>query len=444
MKVRNSVLAPTIFLGAVTVASPAAAVPSYSRQTGEPCTSCHVGAYGPALTPHGRDFKLGGYSDGKATVPLSGSALFTFTHTAKAQSEDASPHDGRNNNVAVQEVVGFIAGKIAPHFGTFIGVAYSEPDRHAMLDHFDVRYAEPLKLGGKDAILGFDVNNNPGSQDPFNTLPVWRFPHEEAELVPERIGEPLLAGGLEGQVAGFSTYFWFDNSIYAEVAGYTSLSRGMLDTIGVDDEAGKIAGVAPYARLAYQKDWGKQVAAIGLVGMTASLHPDREPGPTNKFADWGLDATYQYLGNRKNIVTANLSYLHERQTRNFDFAQRATALRHHTLNSINADVGWSHLNTYGLTVAAFGSWGTRDRDLFAPEEDGGSRTGKPDTAGYILQADWTPFGKESSWHAPYANLRLGLQYTIYTKFNGAAHDYDGFGRNASDNDTLLAFAEVSF
>jgi hypothetical protein len=92
----------------------------------------------------------------------------------------------------------------------------------------------------------------------------------------------------------------------------------------------------------------------------------------------------------------------------------------------------------------FRSRGTRDPDLFTPEEDGGSRTGKPDTAGYIVQADWTPFGKESSWGAPYANLRLGVQYTIYTKFNGAAHDYDGFGRDASDNDTLLAFAAVAF
>src|SRR3982750_2563683 len=104
------------FAAAFWVGSPAFAVPSYSRQTGEPCTSCHVGACGPALTPHGRAFKLGGYSDGKTVVPLSATALFSFTHTAKAQPE-APEHFSRNNNAALQEVVGFIAGKITKHSG---------------------------------------------------------------------------------------------------------------------------------------------------------------------------------------------------------------------------------------------------------------------------------------------------------------------------------------
>jgi hypothetical protein len=37
------------------------------------------------------------------------------------------------------------------------------------------------------------------------------------------------------------------------------------------------------------------------------------------------------------------------------------------------------------------------------------------------------------------NLRAGLQYTLYTKFDGAASNYDGFGRSASDNNTLRLF-----
>jgi len=444
MVVRTDGVKVFTLLGALGLASPVSAVPSYSRQTGEPCTSCHVGAYGPQLTPHGRAFKLGGYSDGKTVVPLSGTALMTFTHTAKDQSEPASEHDGRNDNVALQEFLGLIAGRVAPRVGTFIGVAYEGPERKAKLDHFDVRYALPLKIGAKDAILGFDVNNNPGSQDAFNTLPAWAFPHEAPELVPERLGMPLLAEGLEGQVAGLSTYLWFDDSLYAEVAGYRSLSHDLLETIGVEDEAGRIAGVAPYVRLAYQKDWGTRVAAIGLVGMQTRLHPERVPGPTNKYFDWGLDATYQELGDRKNILTAQLSYLHERQKPDFDFAEGGTTLHRRSLSSLNANVGWSHKNSYGLTLGLFRSWGTRDPNLFVPEEDGGSRTGKPDTAGYILQADWTPFGKEGSWHAPYANIRVGLQYTGYFKFNGASHDYDGFGRDASDNNALFAFVATAF
>jgi hypothetical protein len=40
----------------------AQAVPNYAQQTGQPCTACHIGAYGPQLTAFGRAFKIGGYT----------------------------------------------------------------------------------------------------------------------------------------------------------------------------------------------------------------------------------------------------------------------------------------------------------------------------------------------------------------------------------------------
>ena len=40
---------------------------------------------------------------------------------------------------------------------------------------------------------------------------------------------------------------------------------------------------------------------------------------------------------------------------------------------------------------------------------------------------------------PYFNARVGLQYIWYNKFNGASSNYDGFGRNAKDNNTLFAY-----
>jgi hypothetical protein len=69
--------------------------------------------------------------------------------------------------------------------------------------------------------------------------------------------------------------------------------------------------------------------------------------------------------------------------------------------------------------------------------------GRLHTDSYMLQADWTPFGKNDSWGAPFANLRLGAQYTMFTKYNGATTNYDGNGRNASDNNTLYLFAWMS-
>ena len=39
---------------------------------------------------------------------------------------------------------------------------------------------------------------------------------------------------------------------------------------------------------------------------------------------------------------------------------------------------------------------------------------------------------------------LAIQYIVYTKFNGASSNYDGTGRNASDNNTLYIFAWLAF
>jgi hypothetical protein len=48
-----------VTLGAL---SPAAALPSFARQTGQPCGTCHTDF--PGLTPYGRKFKLLGYTTG--------------------------------------------------------------------------------------------------------------------------------------------------------------------------------------------------------------------------------------------------------------------------------------------------------------------------------------------------------------------------------------------
>ena len=42
------------------------------------------------------------------------------------------------------------------------------------------------------------------------------------------------------------------------------------------------------------------------------------------------------------------------------------------------------------------------------------------------------------------NLQLGAQYTAYTRFNGAANNYDGSGRNASANNTVYLDAKFLF
>jgi hypothetical protein len=42
------------------------------------------------------------------------------------------------------------------------------------------------------------------------------------------------------------------------------------------------------------------------------------------------------------------------------------------------------------------------------------------------------------------NLRLGIQYTGYTRFDGGSSNYDGTSRSAHDNNTLFLFYWLAF
>lgn len=437
-------------------AIPAHALPSFAQQTGQPCVTCHIGSFGPQLTPFGRAFKLQGYalpgasqsedksqgsdkSQSPSSVPVAAMLVTSFTQTKTDQPDNAGAHDGRNDNFSMQEASLFLAGHLSDHIGTFVQATYSDIDRLTTLDNVDVRYARTLTLAGKPATVGVSLNNNPTVQDAWNTLPAWRFPYMASELVPGQVAAPLLDGGLEHQVLGLSGYAYFNSSLYAELGGYRSLSHGFLDSLNVEDTAGRIQGLAPYWRLVYTQDLATQSWSAGVFGLNAKLEPGRIPGPTDNYQDVGIDASYQFLGTGKHVFSANGAYIHEHRTLNASFAAGATALRAGSLDSMWLNASYYYDSHFGLTVGGFDLHGSRDEQLFAPGPAFGSRTGKPDSRGTILQVDWTPFGQSDSWAAPFANMRLGLQYTWYDKFNGAARDYDGFGRNAHDNDTLFAF-----
>lgn len=65
---------------------------------------------------------------------------------------------------------------------------------------------------------------------------------------------------------------------------------------------------------------------------------------------------------------------------------------------------------------------------------GGNLSGDPATRGWTLEAFWTPI----------QYLRLGALYTAYSKFNGASNNYNGFGRNASDNNSIFVYAWFAY
>ena len=151
------------------LSTPAQAVPAFARQTGQACIACHVGGFGPQLTPFGRAFKLDGYtlSDGKSHIPLSAMLVSSFTHTTEDQTPFYNGMHGNDNFVALQQTSIFLAGRLTDHIGMLGQATYAQTAEPANLawDNTDIRYAHNYTLGSTSGIFGVSVNNNPTVSD---------------------------------------------------------------------------------------------------------------------------------------------------------------------------------------------------------------------------------------------------------------------------------------
>jgi hypothetical protein len=305
-----------LFGTALLVHRPAKAVPAFAQQTGRNCAACHVGGFGPQLTPFGREFKLGGYTLRlQKSIPLSVMAVASYVHTRRAQEEPPTEDAKRNNNLSFDEASLFLAGGIGSHVGGFAQVTYSGPDEAVAWDNLDLRAVGTGKLAGKDLVYGVSINNNPGIQDPWNTLPAWGYPYTDSDYAPGPDVAPLISGGLGQAALGLSAYGWVDSKFYLEAGGYGTPSRGTLKFLGADpNDPGKIHGMAPYGRAAFQTQLGGGTFEVGAFAFKAALFPsrDRSAGTTDRYTDLGLDTSWiKPVGS--GTVTVNARYTHEKQ-----------------------------------------------------------------------------------------------------------------------------------
>lgn len=427
-----------LFLGIAT-ADKAHAVPAFTDQTGQACSACHVGGFGPHLTPFGREFKLGGYTllDTAKTAPISAMAVFSYLNTAKDQDAPPAPHYATNDNFTLDQASIFLAGGIGQHFGGFFQTTYDGVGRALAWDNLDLRGVAETEIAGKMARIGVSLNNSPGVQDVWNTLPAWGFPFTDSALAPAPEAAPILADALAQNVLGLSGYVWWDSRLYAEAGLYHSLGTGYLRAFGVDPaDTSRIDGVAPYLRLAYARDYGDWNFEAGGYALLADLYPGRDAstGHTDGYRDVGIDGSLDFHDGENNY-TLDASYTHERQTLNASQALGDAANLHNDLNDLRANVSYHWRNMLGATVGAFTTSGSQDAGLYAA-----NRTMKPNSSGFIFQVDATPWGTESQRF----QVRVGAQYTAYTRFEGATDNYDGFGRNALDNNAFRLFVWVAY
>jgi hypothetical protein len=427
---------------AVLSSTPAHALPSFARQTGMPCSQCHTVAYGPALTAYGRQFKLNGYVWGDAKQVIPPLALMVqggFTHTSKDQIDQPAPHFAVNDNLSVDQVSAFYGGRITSQVGAFVQVTYSGEERHYHWDNLDVRYARSATIGNTGLVLGISVNNNPTVQDLWNSTPAWGFPYITSALAPTPSAAPVLAGGLAQRVLGATAYAMVDDHLYLEAGAYRGLSDRWLSRAGIGADANPhLDGLSPYWRATWQMDFTEHYFSTGVFGMNTKSHPDPSAPETDRFNDVGFDATYQYTNN-PHAVTANFTVIHEKQSLDASFAAGSSASNADHLNAVNLNVSYAYQQTWVATLGLFNTSGNTDMGIYTPGPVSGSLKGSPDSRGYVALLEYVPFGKLGSFAAPWLNLRVGVQYTAYQRFNGGGANYDGFGRSASDNNTLFGF-----
>jgi hypothetical protein len=455
----------------VTVSGSASAVPSFARQTGQECPACHVSW--PELTPYGRYFKLTGYTIGKTAItseglqylPMAVMAQASVTNTRNNKTTDPDTGDTttitqRNNSPVFSGGSLFLAGKVNDYFGGFAQWTYDNLATvtngtlggHSNIDNVDLRGAYKYSAAGAgepDWVFGVTVNNNPTVQDPWNSTPAWGYPYTTPPLANTPAAATIIDGGLAQQVTGVGAYAWWQKTIYAEFSSYrTANALGNLFRAGLpyDSPGGvlRINNFNPYWRLAYTRDWGPNSVMVGTYGMVANVYPDNldTSTPTDRYQDVALDAQYQYISD-EHTFTAQTTYIREKQKYGASYAiVQSTGTGYgagptpqnptDTLRTFKLKGSYYYQRKYGGTLALFQTTGSADAGLYGTDAGGNALT--PDSSGYIIELDYLPI----------QNVRLVLQYTGYTKFNGARSNYDGSGRNAGDNNTLFANAWVAF
>jgi hypothetical protein len=423
----------------------ASALPAFADQTGQRCSACHIGGLGPQLTPFGREFKLGGYTLRKGpgfTMPLAAMVVSSYVQTQKDQDSPPAPHYGSNDNFTLDQASIFVAGGAGEHFGGFSQFTYNGVGRSFAWDQLDLRATTHETFAGISALFGISLNNAPGVQDVWNTLPSWGFPYTSSTLAPAPATSSVISGALAQRVLGSSMYALWDSHFYTEAGVYWAPGRTFLSALGVDltDGGAVVKGGAPYLRAAYQQDFGDQNIELGAFGLFAKLYPGGDTsGGADRFSDLGVDASWQFMGTGENVYTLNARYVHEQQDLGTSFDLGNSANHHDTLQELHVDASYYWHKMIGATVSPFNTWGSRDAILY-----GNNRTLSPNSMGVIFQVDYTPWGTDISPLGPRFNVRIGTQYTVYTRFNGAGTNYDGLGHNASDNNTFRLFTWFEF
>ncbi len=491
-----AVASVAVLAGFLTIgfAPPAQALPSFARQTGQPCGTCHTDF--PALTPYGRRFKLLGYttgggpykttpfssragSDARAEFnklrgyandvapppavaekgwvpPIAMMAVVGFTHTQGPTVAPPTDPYNANDNVVLSPFSVFWGGAITDNIGAFAQVTYSAPDPLSALtgtpadqfnhtwawDNTDVRFARTASIGPLDLVYGISANNNPTVQDLWNTTPAWTFPFATSNLAATPGASTVIEGTFAARVAGVGAYAMINDMLYMELSAYKTLGFSEQNSLGMNPFGGPgLTDVSPYWRVALEPHWGPHTFMLGTYGMITNVHPwidsSFATGTTgtlaqsDKFTDIGVDSQYQYQGSNY-WLTLRANYIREFQRLDASFfAVQASANPTNELNSLRLTGSFAYGGDNRIVLTGQYFNVWGTPDALVYAANASGIS--PNSDGWMAELAYIPFGTGKSPGWPWFNARIALQYIYYNKF-------DGTTIGAHDNNTLFLHA----
>ncbi len=449
MKLRSfyQILTAFVLTGVLLIPMTAQAVPSFARQTGMDCAVCHT--VFPQLTPFGRMFKLSGYTmaSGAFTnenaqsgrlqedvmAPLSAMLQLDYTSMKKDDAVPGGANNMTKDTVQIpQQFSIFYAGRISNYLGAFAQATLDSTNTFAM-DNTDIRFAKTSSTsGGTSVTYGLSLNNSPMVEDILNSTPVWGFPFSAADYAHSpAYGTQLGTGAFAQTTGGLVAYAMINNTWYLSGGIYHDTQATTRINTGSKIEG--LKGWAPYARFAFQKDYGTSNFDVGAYTINGKLSDDvADPmAPTTKFNDIGVDGQYQYI-NGVHTATVRANYISEKLTDpNLVFSAVTTGTLKIRDANLNGEYYYDRM--YGAGLGYFTTKGDSDTGLYGATNP----SGNPDSAGWLANLNYLPW----------LNTKFTLQYTYYSKFDGGStytSETTGVTRSAKDNNTLYLAAWFMF
>ena len=456
--------------------SSAKALPTFSRQTEQPCAACHLNV--GELTPEGRKFKLMGYTAGKTVLPLSITATASDTRI-KSTSSSIAPDIflAKNDQPILEEANLYAAGKFWGSAGGYVKLTESfantnpiygssgvqtgtKVGQDTFLDSSEVRMTNESRLAQHNVAWGFSLNNSPSVQDLWSTSTVYGFPYRSSTLQSAwGIGHfgptTLLDGGLASQVLGLSAYAMIDENIYLEIADYVRSQPGWATLSVAGPNVNTIrTGNNPYWRLVWNKTSGENSFMFGTFGM--KTHLARDPlvvgSASGAYSDYGFDTQFQHITSSHSL-SAQATVISETT----DWGARSVGKSHDNPSSnlvtLKSKLTYDYARQYGVSVFEFSSKGTVDNLYWSYNQDQNVVTGACNQQTSLLtycSVNGSPNTSGAGfelYYDPIPSIHIVFQQTYYKTFLGGGTFVDnsaGLARYAGDNNLSYFYVLLSY